>query len=147
MVGGIMPTGYSAARLSCAAAFADCSFMLLRRMPHRPDLACLAVNGLLKPPFLALTWSSAWANLPKTSSTPKATPSRARALPELRAYMDANFERAAGRRRLVDRPLMNGEWPILLKVMGKTGTAGRYLSLKEVEELFVKQRLLKRMGK
>lgn len=61
--------------------------------------------------------------------------------------MDANFERAAGRRRLVDRPLMNGEWPILLKVMGKTGTAGRYLSLKEVEELFVKQRLLKRMGK
>lgn len=69
------------------------------------------------------------------------------ALPELRAYMDANFERAAGRRRLVDRPLMNGEWPILLKVMGKTGKAGRYLCLKEVEELFVKQRLPKRMGK
>ena len=68
------------------------------------------------------------------------------ALPELRSYMDANFKRAAGHRRLVDRPLMNGEWPILLKVMGKTGKAGRYLSLKDVEELFTKRRLPARMG-
>ncbi len=68
------------------------------------------------------------------------------ALPELRAYMDANFARAAGRRRLLDRQLMNGEWPILLKVMGKKGKAGRYLSLKEVEELFTKRRLPARMG-
>ncbi len=68
------------------------------------------------------------------------------ALPELRAYMDANFTRAAGRRRLVDRQLMNGEWPILLKVMGKKGKTGRYLSLKEVEELFTKRRLPARMG-
>ncbi len=68
------------------------------------------------------------------------------ALPELRAYMDANFARAAGRRRLVDRQLMNGEWPILLKVMGKQGKAGRYLSLKEVEELFTHRRLPARMG-
>ena len=68
------------------------------------------------------------------------------ALPELRAYMDANFARAAGRRRLVDRQLMNGEWPILLKVMGKQGKAGRYLSLKEVEDLFTKRRLPARMA-
>jgi hypothetical protein len=68
------------------------------------------------------------------------------ALPELRAYMDANFARAAGRRRLVDRQLMNGEWPILLKVMGKKGKAGRYLSLKEVEELFTERKFPKRMG-
>jgi hypothetical protein len=68
------------------------------------------------------------------------------ALPELRAYMDANFARAAGRRRLVDRQLMNGEWPILLNVMGKKGKGGRYLSLKEVEELFTKRRLPARMG-
>jgi hypothetical protein len=33
--------------------------------------------------------------------------------------MDANFARAAGRRRRIDRRLMNGEWPILLQVMGK----------------------------
>ena len=67
------------------------------------------------------------------------------ALPELRAYMDANFARATGRRRLVDRQLMNGEWPILLKVMGKKGRNGRYLSLKEVQDLFMLRRLPARM--
>ncbi len=67
-------------------------------------------------------------------------------LPELRAYMDANYARAAGRRRLVDRQLMNGEWPILLKVMGKKGRHGRYLSLKEVQDLFTQRRLPARMG-
>ena len=66
-------------------------------------------------------------------------------LTELRTYMDANFERAAGRRRLVDRALMNGEWPVLLKVMGKDGPDGRYLGLKDVEELFAKRRLPPRM--
>ena len=69
------------------------------------------------------------------------------ALPELRAYMDANFERAAGRRRLIDRTLMIGEWPVLLKVLGKEGTAGRYLSLRDVEALFVKRRLPERIRK
>ena len=68
------------------------------------------------------------------------------ALPELRAYMDANFARAAGRRRLIDRQLMNGEWPILLKVMGKTGRNGRYLCLKEIQDLFTQRRLPARMG-
>jgi hypothetical protein len=67
------------------------------------------------------------------------------ALPELRTYMDANFARAAGRRRVVDRALMNGEWPVLLKVMGKESPSGRYLSLQEVQELFVKRRLPERM--
>jgi len=66
-------------------------------------------------------------------------------LTELRAYMDANFERAAGRRRLIDRTLMIGEWPVLLKVMGKQGSAGRYLSLRDVEDLFTKRRLPVRM--
>jgi hypothetical protein len=68
-------------------------------------------------------------------------------LAELGTYMDANFARAAGRRRLVDRALMNGEWPILLKVMGKKGKGGRYLSLKEVEELFTKRQLPARMNR
>ncbi len=67
------------------------------------------------------------------------------ALPELRSYMDANFARAAGRRRIVDRALMNGEWPVLLKVMGKQSPGGRYLSLREVQELFTKRRLPERM--
>ena len=68
------------------------------------------------------------------------------ALPELRAYMDANFERAAGRRRRIDRALMIGEWPVLLKVMGKQGSTGRYLSLQEVIELFTHRRLPARMN-
>ena len=68
-------------------------------------------------------------------------------LPELRAYMDANFERAAGRRRPIDRMLMIGEWPVLLKVLGKDGSNGRYLSLADVEVLFINRRLPERMRK
>ena len=68
-------------------------------------------------------------------------------LAELRAYMDANFERAAGRRRRIDRTLMIGEWPVLLKVMGKEGLASRYLSLREVVELFKHRRLPERMDR
>ena len=68
-------------------------------------------------------------------------------LGELQRMMYANFERAAGNRRSIDRKLMDGEWPILLKVMGKQGTTGRYLSLKEVGELFVKRRLPERMSR
>jgi hypothetical protein len=66
-------------------------------------------------------------------------------LAELRRFMDANFERAAGRRRRIDRALMNGEWPVLLKVMGKDGADGRYLSLDEVQTLFTQRRLPARM--
>ncbi len=68
-------------------------------------------------------------------------------LPELQAYMDANFARAAGSRRIIDRALMNGEWPVLLKVMGKEGRDGRYLSLEDVVELFKNRRFPARMNK
>jgi hypothetical protein len=64
---------------------------------------------------------------------------------EIEAFMDANFKRAVGRRRRIDRKLMNGEWPVLLKVMGKDGPGGRYLSLADVERLFVERRLPERM--
>lgn len=70
---------------------------------------------------------------------------RGLSLDDLKRMMDANFERAAGRRRRIDRRLMDGEWPILLQVMGKQGKAGRYLSLAEVRELFVERRLPGRM--
>ncbi len=56
---------------------------------------------------------------------------------QLRAMMDANFARAAGKRRRIDRRLMEGEWPVLLRVMGKTSTDGRYLSMTELRTLFV----------
>jgi hypothetical protein len=65
---------------------------------------------------------------------------------ELRIMMDANFARAAGKRRRIDRRLMEGEWPILLRVMGKDSTAGRYLSLSELRTLFVERRLPQRIA-
>lgn len=57
-------------------------------------------------------------------------------LAELRACMDAYLARAAGRGRIIDRTLMLGEWPVLLKVMGKEGPGGRYLGLQDVIDLF-----------
>lgn len=68
-------------------------------------------------------------------------------LADLQRMMDANFERAAGRRRRIDRRLMDGEWPILLQVMGKQGQTERYLSVAEVRDLFVERRLPVRMVK
>jgi hypothetical protein len=59
--------------------------------------------------------------------------------------MNENFTRAAGRRRVIDRFLMDGEWPILLKVMGREGKDGRYLSVAEVRQLFLKRKLPERM--
>lgn len=66
---------------------------------------------------------------------------------ELCAYMDANFARAAGRRRMIDRTLMLGEWPVLLKVMGKEGPGGRYLGIQDVIDLFRKRSLPEHMNK
>jgi hypothetical protein len=68
-------------------------------------------------------------------------------LAELRAYMDSNFARAAGRRRAIDRTLMVGEWPVLLRVMGKESPDGRYLSLQDVIDLFKNRRFPERMNK
>lgn len=66
---------------------------------------------------------------------------------ELKRMMDANFERAKDFRRLVDRKLMDGEWPVLLEVMGKPGKDGRFLSLEELRTLFVDRKLPARMMK
>ena len=68
-------------------------------------------------------------------------------LADLTRMMDANFARAKGARRLIDRKLMDGEWPVLLKVMGKAGKKGRYLSVLEVRRLFVDRSLPTRMRK
>jgi hypothetical protein len=66
-------------------------------------------------------------------------------LKELVHMMNENFKRAEGRRRVIDRFLMDGEWPILLKVMGKDGKDGRYLSVTEVRQLFLVRKLPERM--
>jgi hypothetical protein len=60
---------------------------------------------------------------------------------EIVTMMDANFARASNRRRAIDRRLMNGEFPLLLKMMGKDGITGRYLSLAELRTLISDQRL------
>ena len=56
---------------------------------------------------------------------------------EITTYMNANFARAKGKRRWCDRILMIGEWPVLLKIMGKGEGKARYLSVAEVRTLFV----------
>jgi RoxA-like, cytochrome c-like len=60
--------------------------------------------------------------------------------PEITAYMNANFERAEGHRRPIDRKLMDGEWPVLLNIMGKGEGDARYLSVPEVRMLVVEKR-------
>ena len=60
---------------------------------------------------------------------------------EIVTYMNANFERAKGHRRRIDRLLMKGEWPVLLDIMGKGEGAERYLSVAEVKTLFEERRL------
>jgi hypothetical protein len=61
--------------------------------------------------------------------------------PEITTYMNANFERAKGNRCWYDRQLMNGEWPVLLSILGKGEGDQRYLSVVEVRTLFVGRRL------
>lgn len=68
-------------------------------------------------------------------------------LDQLKNFMDANFERAQNQRRKIDRALMDGEWPVLLKVMGKDQGKNRYLSLEELNSLFLEQRLPDRVLK
>jgi hypothetical protein len=65
---------------------------------------------------------------------------------EIKAYMDANFERARGHRRWYDRLLMEGEWPVLLNIMGKGDGDQRYLSVAEVRALFLERRLPSRIA-
>src|SRR5579863_3962045 len=59
---------------------------------------------------------------------------------QITTYMNANFERAKGHRRPIDRLLMNGEWPVLLNIMGKGEGDDRYLSVADVRTLFVERK-------
>ncbi|GGZ30931.1 hypothetical protein ACWDE9_30535 [Streptomyces olivaceoviridis] len=64
---------------------------------------------------------------------------------EITRYMEANYERARGHRRRIDRKLMNGEFPELLRVIGRDGPQGRYLPLDDVRRLFIEQKLPQRI--
>ena len=59
---------------------------------------------------------------------------------QITTYMNANFARAKGHRRAIDRLLMNGEWPVLLNILGKGEGNNRYLSVTEVRTLFVERK-------
>src|SRR5579863_3775391 len=59
---------------------------------------------------------------------------------QIKTYMNANFARAEGHRRPIDRLLMNGEWPVLLNILGKGQGDDRYLSVAEVRTLFVERK-------
>ena len=65
---------------------------------------------------------------------------------EIATYMNANFERAKGHRRDIDRKLMQGEWPILLDIMGKGDGEARYLSVAEVRTIVVERKLPARIN-
>jgi len=65
---------------------------------------------------------------------------------EIKRFMEANWERAAGRRRAIDRKLMDGEWPVLLQVLGKQGAAGRYLAVADIRRLVVDRALPERIA-
>ncbi|MFL6839100.1 MAG: di-heme-cytochrome C peroxidase [Bradyrhizobium sp.] len=64
---------------------------------------------------------------------------------EITTYMKANFARAKDNRRWYYRIFMMGEWPILLRIMGKGEGRERYLSVAEVKTLFEERRLPERI--
>ena len=80
------------------------------------------------------------ASFGKACQDPSGGTERGLTASEITAYMNANFERAKGHRRWYDRLLMNGEWPVLLDIMGKGVGEARYLSVAEVRTLFVERR-------
>jgi len=86
------------------------------------------------------------AEFGKDRPDPAGGSERGLTLSEIVTYMDANFERARGKRRWIDRKLMEGEWPVLLRIMGKGEGEGRYLSVAEVRTLFVQRRLPDRIA-
>jgi hypothetical protein len=65
---------------------------------------------------------------------------------QITTYMNANFARAKGHRRAIDRLLMNGEWPVLLNILGKGDGDDRYLSVAEVRTLFVERKFPARIA-
>jgi hypothetical protein len=59
---------------------------------------------------------------------------------EIDTYMAANLKRAGDAARWYYPILMKGEWPVLLKIMGKGEGDDRYLSVAEVRTLFAERR-------
>lgn len=60
---------------------------------------------------------------------------------EIDTYMKANLKRDGDKARWYYPILMKGEWPVLLKILGKGQASERYLSVAEVRTLFVERKL------
>lgn len=71
---------------------------------------------------------------------------------QIQTMLNANAERAKDQKRAVDRMIMNGEFPVLLKVLGKqtqakNGVSERYLAVSDVERLFRDRQFPDRIAK
>jgi hypothetical protein len=66
---------------------------------------------------------------------------------EIDTFMKANLKRDGDAARWYYPMLMKGEWPVLLKILGKGEGEERYLSVAEVRTLFVEKRLPERITK
>ena len=64
---------------------------------------------------------------------------------EIDTFMKANLKRDGDAARWYYPMLMKGEWPVLLKILGKGEGEERYLSVDEVRTLFVEKRLPERI--
>ncbi|WFU17777.1 hypothetical protein [Bradyrhizobium sp. CB3481] len=64
---------------------------------------------------------------------------------EIEAFMAANIKRDGDAARWYFPILMKGEWPVLLKILGKGEGEARYLSVAEVRMLFIERRLPERI--
>jgi hypothetical protein len=64
---------------------------------------------------------------------------------EIDTFMKANLKRDGDAARWYYPLLMKGEWPVLLKILGKGEGEARYLSVDEVRTLFVERRLPERI--
>jgi hypothetical protein len=64
---------------------------------------------------------------------------------EIETFMAANLKRDGDAARWYYPILMKGEWPVLLKILGKGEGEARYLSVAEVRTLFTERRLPERI--
>ena len=64
---------------------------------------------------------------------------------EIDSFMAANLKRAGDAARWYYPKLMQGEWPVLLNILGKGEGEERYLSVAEVRTLFVERRFPERI--
>jgi hypothetical protein len=64
---------------------------------------------------------------------------------EIKTFMAENLKRDGDKARWTYPIMMQGEWPVLLDILGKGEGENRYLSVAEVRTLFVDRRLPKRI--